>query len=128
MIASPHRFHGRNNIQRHYGKSDSARSGMFSLRYLKSSRPTGYRAAVVVSKKVSKLAVVRNRIRRRVYENVRILSSSFNAPYDCVILIYDEKVADMPAADLTKELNKLFIKARIVPATSAEHGIVDTKD
>ena len=128
MIGSRHRFHGRSSIQKHYSKSDSARTGMFSLRYAKSSRPTGYRAAVVVSKKVSKSAVIRNRIRRRVYENVRILSRDFKSAYDCVVLIYDENVATMPAEDLAADLKKLFVKARIVPLTASDRDIVDVKD
>lgn len=82
-----------------------------ALRYLENNRRREYRLAVVVSRKVSKSAVVRNRIRRRLYESVRILSSEFTAPYDLVLVVYDEKLANVPADQLSGEVRKLVQKA-----------------
>ena len=87
------------------------RSADLSLRYAPNPKRESYRLAAVVSKKVSKSAVVRNRIRRRVYEHVRILFGSQSIPYDLLITVFDERVATLPAAELAYELNKLLRKA-----------------
>jgi len=113
MTARRNRFHGRASIQRLYKNGASARSGLLALRYVYNPRRDSYRLAVVVSRKVSKSAVVRNRIRRRIYERVRILYSSSLKPYDLAVLVYDEKVAAMPPKELDRELNKLFQKAKL---------------
>jgi ribonuclease P protein component len=75
-----------------------------------------YRLSVVVSKKVSKKAVVRNRIRRRIYEHVRILfgtSPNLPIPYDFLLTVFDERLATLPADELAGEINKLFKKANL---------------
>jgi ribonuclease P protein component len=82
----------------------------------------------VVSRKVSKSAVVRNRIRRRIYEYVRILSTEFTVPIDFAIIVYDEKVAKIPTEQLRHDLMKLCQKAGAVPLQTALHAIVEPKE
>ncbi len=128
MIGRSNRFHGRGSIKRLYAQGKSARSGSVALRYSTNPRRTSYRLAVVVSRKVSKSAVVRNRIRRRIYEHVRILSATFSEPYDLALLVYDANLAELPADKLAAEITRLFQKAKLTMPTSASHGIVETKD
>lgn len=113
MIARRNRFHGRASIQRVYKNGASARSGLLALRYAKNPKRDSYRLAIVVSRKVSKSSVVRNRIRRRIYERVRILYSTSIEPLDLVVLVYDEKVAALSPGELDRELTKLFRKAKL---------------
>ena len=101
------------------------RSSTLALRYAPSSRRDGYRLGVVVSRKISKSAVTRNRIRRRVYECVRILSSSFNQSHDLLITVYDVEVRDMPADNLARDIAKLLAKAGITSAKPTTHDIVN---
>lgn len=63
--------------------------------------------AVVVSKKQSKSAVVRNRIRRRLYEAGRELIP-VDARYDLVITVMTDKVATIPKKDIDKTFNELL--------------------
>jgi ribonuclease P protein component len=128
MIGRTYRFHGRGAIQRLYKAGKSVRSGSLALRYAPNPRRNSYRLAVVVSRKVSKSAVVRNRIRRRLYENVRILSADFIAPYDLVLVVYEEKVATLPADQLQGELEKLLQKAKLTSANPSQHDIVEPKE
>jgi len=128
MISSSHRFHGHAALRRLQARSQSVRGPSLTLKYAPTGRPGGYRLAVVVSRKVSKSAVVRNRIRRRLYENVRILSSRFSAPNDLVLIVYDEKIASLPAADLAADIAKLFQKAKLTTADQPRHDIVETKE
>jgi ribonuclease P protein component len=100
---------------------------MLTLRYGQVTKRQSYRLGVVVSRKVSKSAVVRNRIRRRLYERVRILSSIYQ-PYDLLISVFDAKVAHIPSAELDQELQKLFQKAKLTSARPTTHGTLENKE
>lgn len=86
-----------------------------ALKYA-SSNKQDYRLAVVVSKKVSKSAVTRNRIRRRIYERVRLAhkQASTKWPYDMVITVFDDRLATLPSEVLTTNINRLLEKAEIL--------------
>lgn len=128
MIGRSNRFHGRAAIARVQKTGISVRSGMFVLRSVPNPKRSSYRLAVVVSRRVSKSAVVRNRIRRRLYERVRILSSSMPAPHDLVLMVYDEQVATAPPAKLDAEVAKLFKKARLTSDRPVQRAIVEPKE
>ena len=103
------------------------RSGSLSLRYAPNPRRDQYRLAVVVSRKVSKSAVVRNRIRRRIYENVRILSESFALPHDLLIIVYEDVIATVSADDVYREVEKLLKKAKLTTPGTSGRAIVEPK-
>lgn len=128
MIHTAHRFHGRRSLNYAYKNGRTLRGRYMALRYAAQPQRSAYRAAVVVSRKVSKSAVVRNRIRRRVFERVRILSSDFVAAGDCIFSVYDAQVADLPAGLVEREVVLLLSKAGMLPRNRATHGIVDKKD
>lgn len=115
MIARQHRFHGHGSLNFVYRKGRSVRRGSLTLRYVQ-ARQSDYRLAVVVSKKVSKSAVTRNRIRRRIYEAVRTQKQSTEKkwPYDMVITIFDESLADVSSEQLSYEVNELLVKAELL--------------
>ena len=127
MISRGNRFHGRGGIQRLYKNGKAVRSGALALRYNPNNRDS-YRLSVVVSRKISKSAVVRNRIRRRIYENVRILSSAFSTPHDLLLIVYDEKIAHCEPEKLTQEIVNLLEKAKLTSAASPNHAIVSAKE
>ena len=103
MISKFHRFHGNRTLRRVYAQGKSVRGPLFSVRYAPSNRDS-YRVAVVVSRKVHKSAVGRNRIRRRVYGAVRNLGLS--RPFDIVITIFSDSLLDVPAEDLARQLKR----------------------
>ena len=111
MIAKRNRFNASRDIENIYRRGRAIRHGVFSLKYVPAKK-TNYRLAVVVSKKVSKSAVVRNRIRRRVFEQFRLIyKSSGQQPLDMVVSIFDPGVASMPANELASICRNLFEKA-----------------
>ena len=71
MLIRAHRFHGYNSLRGVYGRGQTLRASLLNLKYQWREPNRPYRVAVVVSRKVSKSAVVRGRIRRRIYEIVR---------------------------------------------------------
>lgn len=112
MISKEHRFHGHHALNYTYRRGKTVRGEMMSLRYAP-ARGDSYRLAVVVSKKVHKSAVVRNRIRRRVYELVRNIDKAQALPaQDMIISIFDERIAAMPAPKLEKIISGLVEKTR----------------
>jgi ribonuclease P protein component len=71
------------------------------------------RVAVVVSKKVYKRAVGRNRIRRRVYEAVRQELPRIKDNADLVLVIFSADVRTIPADELTQTVRQLFEEAGV---------------
>lgn len=111
MIAKRFRFHGYGSLKFVYSKGRSARSKYISLKYIENTRRTESRLAVVVSKKVSKKAPERNRIRRRIYELCREQWANIKHPHDIVVTVFDERVANMPTQDLKVILNDIIRQA-----------------
>lgn len=72
------------------------------------------RIAVVVSKKVMKTAVGRNRIRRRVYEVLRKNFELVPRGKDYIFVIFSKEVMEMPNAELEKLLGELVEESKIL--------------
>jgi ribonuclease P protein component len=102
MVTAKHRFHGLGSLKRVYQHGRNVRSSLFALKVMHNERRHDYRVAVVVSRKVHKSAVVRNRIRRRLYEQVRLQSPQITGPYDMVFTVFNEEVAELPTDKLKK--------------------------
>jgi ribonuclease P protein component len=132
MITSTHRFHGRSSLRFVYQRGQTVRGELFSLRYVRNDRQRVYRVAVVVSRKVSKSAVVRNRIRRRLYEIVRNHAARIAVAHDLVFTVYGEAAASMSHATLQKlvigQLERAGVLAKPSRPSEAERGIVETKE
>ena len=95
MISQKHRFHGRNSLKTLFAKGGAVREECFTLRHAANRRPAGYRLAVVVSKKVEKRAVVRNRIRRRLYELFRRRLGGSGIKADLAVIVLKKELAEM---------------------------------
>ena len=112
MFAKSHRFHGYGSLKGVYQRGQSIRGGMISLKYLRRDATKPYRVAVVVSKKVNKSAVKRNRIRRRVYEQVRLADVTIEPGTDLVFTVFSDQIAEIGAAKLQKAIQELLQKAK----------------
>ena len=71
------------------------------------------RVAVVVSKKVEKTAVGRNRIRRRIYEAIRINFDLIPKGVDYVFVVYSKEVMRMKFGELEEMLGKLVDESKV---------------
>src|SRR5436305_11484499 len=100
MLNKTHRFHGYGSVRKVYAKGLAVRGGQIGLKYVQRPGGQSFRVAVVVSRKVHKSAVKRNRIRRRIYETVRLMPEAIPAEYDLVFTVFSEQVAEMPAEEL----------------------------
>jgi len=112
MISRDNRFHGHNSLRGVYNRGRTVRGPLCALKFAPAKTEGTYRAAVVVSKKVSKSAVVRNRIRRRLYELIRT-SALAAEPYDIVLTVFSDQLADMPAKEVEHIWLGLLNQAKI---------------
>lgn len=120
MLTHAHRFHGHGSLRYVYKRGEAVRGRIVSLRYVTNPRRAHSRVSVVVSKKVLKNAVGRNRIRRRVYEIVRHLLPSIHTPYDIAILIFSSEAATMPYAELEEIVTEQLKEAGILPSPARQ--------
>lgn len=109
-----------------YRRGKTVRGPLTSLKFMKNDQRDTYRLAVVVSKKVHKSAVVRNRIRRRLFEAVRLLEPRITEPYDIVLTVFHENVAHIPAEEVSKLVFAQLKQAGILSRTP--HAKVPTTD
>ncbi len=112
MIARTHRFHGYGSLNGVYRSGQTVRGPLLSLRYGSRGPRRPYRVAVVVSRKVSKSAVTRNRIRRRIYEAVRRHGDSIAAGTDLVFTVFNDQVASVESAQLEAAIQSLLQKVK----------------
>jgi ribonuclease P protein component len=110
MIGRAHRFHGYGSLKRAYQQGRSVRSSQVNLRFVARASDRPYRVAVVVSRKVNKSAVVRNRIRRRIYELVR-QANNVPAATDLVFTVFSDQLAELDSAQLATTIADLLQKA-----------------
>ena len=112
MIARAHRFHGYGSLRFVYSRGHVVRGSLCMVKFAPNPKRKTWRAAVVVSRKVHKSAVVRNRIRRRIYEIIRITVPADLPPLDIVFVVHSAEIAAMPAAELhttvVAQLNKVI--------------------
>jgi ribonuclease P protein component len=114
MLAKLHRFHGHQSVRRIYKQGKAQRNELGSLHvYVDQKHPVTH-VAVVVSKKVDKSAVVRNRIRRRVYELVRLHMQDFKQPANLVFTVYQVEAATIPIEKLAVEVKVLLERSKLL--------------
>lgn len=114
MIARNYRFHGYNALNFVYKQGRTARNPVCLLRYVPNPKQTRCRVAVVVSKKVDKSAVVRNRIRRRLYAAIESRVGELPT-YDLVFTVLDNRIATLDEKHIKDTINKLLQVLPLAP-------------
>ena len=104
MLSKTHRFHGYGSLNYVYRKGQTARSPYCAMKFVQ-GKYDNYRVSVVVSKKVAKSAPERNRIRRRVYEAIRLNDKTLKNQ-DIVVTIFDNRFLSLPSEDLQKSIKR----------------------
>jgi ribonuclease P protein component len=116
MIGRAHRFHGYGSLRGVYQRGQTVRAPLGSLRYASRDPKRSYRVAVVVSRKASKSAVTRNRIRRRIYAAVREADNLIKPGTDLVFTVFNDQLAELEPAKLQTAITGLMQKAAKPPA------------
>jgi ribonuclease P protein component len=114
MISRNHRFHGPASLRYVYRHGQTVRGPLFTIKSVLNPRRKTYRLAVVISRKVTKSAVDRNRMRRRLYAALRALEADINQPYDIVLTVFHESLIDEPPKSLKQQLIKQLKTAGVL--------------
>ena len=113
MIKKNYRFHSRGGVRYTYQNGKTIRGSKISLVFADNSR-NKQRYAIVVSKKILKSAVGRNRIRRRSYEALRALLPNIQKPVDCIFIINSKDILDIDFKELRTLVRDLLKEADII--------------
>ena len=121
MISQYYRFLGRGSLQYLFrrGRTIGQSTDPLRLRWVVNRRRQSPRLAVIVSKKVSKKAVVRNRIRRRCFEFWRSQLPDL-PPTDLALVATQAELADWPAPRLAELNQKLLEQLKALLADLAD--------
>lgn len=111
MIPVKFRFHGHGSLRYLFKNGEAVRSRYVTVKYIANPKRKNCRFAVVVSKKVHKSAVGRNRMRRRLYEIIRHEQPVFTGIYDVAVIVTSAEVIAAPHEDLAASLKELFTQA-----------------
>ena len=108
MLAYKNRFHGHGSLRYVYSNGSSVRTQKITVKFAKNPHRKDSRFAVVVSKKVLKSAVGRNRIRRRVYEIIRHELPKIDGTFDVAVMIFHKSVKDISHEELKENIVNTF--------------------
>jgi len=111
MIAFKYRFHGHGGLRYVYKNGQAIRTHLATLKYSRNPHRKHPRVAVVVSKKVLKSSVGRNRIRRRVYEAIRPHITPEFESFDLVFIISSSEILTESPTELTRYIHELIVQA-----------------
>lgn len=113
MIPFRNRFHGHNSLRYVYKNGRVARSHFATLKSSPNPNRKAPRMAVVISKKVLKSAVRRNRIRRRIYSYLHDQMPRLNDNYDIVVIVSSSELLAMEQTELIAQLESLFSQSEL---------------
>lgn len=111
MLQSRFRFHGHGSLKFLFHRGQTMRSRSLAVRYAPNPRRVHSRCCIVISRKVLKGSPGRNRVRRRIYEFMRINWQQLRPGYDILVSVYDPTFADMPYDDFMKQLTEALARA-----------------
>ena len=106
MISQRYRFHGHASLRYVLANGQQARGRALSIKFVDNNKRRYSRVAIIVSKKVARHAVDRNRIRRRLYEIMRHRLNGLPRTVDIAVIVYQANVLDMPSAELAGMVDK----------------------
>ncbi|MCK5459687.1 ribonuclease P protein component [Candidatus Parcubacteria bacterium] len=102
MLAKKYCLKGKANFEKVFKYGDKHFAAMFGLKILKNSLDYP-RFGIIISGKISKKAVVRNKVRRRISEIFRLNLKNFRSGFD-VIIICRQPIIKASYQDIEKEI------------------------
>lgn len=111
MISAKLRFHGHGSLRYLHKNADVYRSKYCVLKIIANPKRKYSRFAVIVSKKTHKSAVGRNRIRRRIYEMIRLEMPNMIGVNDMAIIVTSGEALTASHQELFDSLHELMIQS-----------------
>lgn len=110
MLPRTHRLSKKDNLKYILNKGDKAGADLFIAKY-KKNYLTHPRFAVILSGKITKKTTVRNKIRRQIYESIRLYlkENKKSAHYD-IGIICKQEIVGVKYQEIEKETGKILDK------------------
>lgn len=112
MLPVRDRLRRRRDFARVYKTGQTHHAGIMSVKAMPNHRE-GSRLAVVVSTKISKKAVVRNRIRRRIMALIREMWPQVAPGYDIIVIVRQD-IHRAPIAEIREALTRCLKALRVL--------------
>lgn len=112
MLSSEHRLRKKKDIDAVFKRGKFFREQFLSLKLKKNNLPHS-RFAFIVGKKVSKKAVERNKVKRRLREATREQISDIKEGYDIIVMSFPG-AHQKSFTEVKKATNRLYKKARVM--------------
>lgn len=126
MLSAQNRFHGRGSLRFLFKIGRTTRNRTLMVRYCANPKQQRSRFAVVVGKKVAKSAVVRNRIRRRIFEVIRNHMDGIAQQHDITVTVFSVELATMPHPELERAVLGLLSQAGLYSKQGRSSDTLDT--
>lgn len=114
MIARQYRFHGHGSLRYVSKNAQAVRSKWLAIKAVSNRFRPHSRIAVVVSRKIHKRATVRNRIRRRIYEELRLTLPHIKNSFDIVVIVTSLEIMTTTSQELHDILYEQLHRAEIL--------------
>ncbi len=112
MLAKKFRLHKKNDFDSLIKSPNKFYSKSFVVKFIKNNKSFNS-FAVVVSKKISLRAVIRNKLRRQIFEIIRLNINTLTKGFNIVIFVKKGSLK-MNYSELEKELLYIFKKATLI--------------
>ena len=106
MLAKKYKIKSSKEFQKIYKHSRKLNSNLLFVKFATNNYDIS-RFGVVVSRKVSSLAVKRNKIKRQIFSVLRDIVKQFNKSYD-IILIARKKISQVNYQEIKKDIIRLL--------------------
>lgn len=110
MLARDHTLKGQENFEKVEKEGKMIQSDSFGMSYLKRDDKELSRFGVIVSTKISKLAVQRNRIKRAISEAVRYSTSELKNGFD-VVFLTKLSITKKPTDEIMREVRDILFSS-----------------
>lgn len=108
MIPNINRFHGHSSLNYVYRNGQVARSRWLIIKTVVNPKREHSRLAVIISKKVLKGAVKRNRVRRQIYTYASTLIPNLKGVYDIAIIVSSGELFTESQPEIFEQLDQVF--------------------
>lgn len=125
MLSQKYRFHGHGSLRYLHKNGQTVRDRTLLLKYIENTKRPRSRVAVVVGKKVAKSAVKRNRIRRRIFEIIRLHFHEIKPNHDMVFTVFTVDLMMMPYPELEKHVLDLLAAAHLYSLASVKSDKIE---
>ena len=112
VLPKENRLNKKKDFRKVFKKGKGIKENLLTFKWTANNLKVS-RFGFIVSQKVSKKAVLRNKIRRRLREKVRAELPRFKKGIDGVIIV-NPGAAEEKSQEMTGSLNKIFSRARII--------------